>query len=193
VHGPGGPIEQEMTNHLVLSVHDLPSETNPGGTWYVDVGLGDALHEPLPLMPGTYQQGPFRLALEETPGGVGSWHLTHDPAGGFSGMAWRSAHTEMVAFGERHEQMSTSRDSGFVRVLTVQRRDATGVDVLRGLTWKRIGASAHESTLVSRAELVEVLRDPLCIDVDAIDRDALDALWTRTHAAHLDWEAAGRP
>ena len=59
-----------------------PSDaTNPGGVWYVDVGLGDALHEPIPLLAGTYRQGPFRLTLDATPGGVGDWHLTHDAQG----------------------------------------------------------------------------------------------------------------
>ncbi|MEO7573066.1 MAG: arylamine N-acetyltransferase, partial [Acidimicrobiales bacterium] len=46
VHGPAGPAEAEMTNHLVLLVHDLPTEANPDGHWYVDAGLGDALHQP---------------------------------------------------------------------------------------------------------------------------------------------------
>ena len=80
-----------MTNHLVLTVRDLPNDANPDGDWYVDVGLGDALHEPLPLLAGTYDQAPFQLVLDETPGGVGDWHLTHDPKGGFPGMSWRSA------------------------------------------------------------------------------------------------------
>ena len=49
VHGPAGPTAADLTNHLVLTVHDLPSGANPDGDWYVDAGLGDALHEPLPL------------------------------------------------------------------------------------------------------------------------------------------------
>ena len=53
---------------LVLTVHDLPTAANPSGVWYVDAGLGDALHEPLPLRPGVYEQGPFRLSLEQTIG-----------------------------------------------------------------------------------------------------------------------------
>ena len=50
VHGPDGPIEWVMTNHLVLTVNGLPTEPNPGGIWYVDAGLGDGLYEPLPLL-----------------------------------------------------------------------------------------------------------------------------------------------
>ena len=192
VHGPDGPDVAELSNHLVLTVRDLPTDANPDGVWYVDAGLGDALHQPLPLIAGAYDEGPFRLVLDETPGGVGDWHLTHDPAGGFPGMAWRSAPTAMDAFRERHGWLSTSPDSGFVKVLTVQRRDATGVDVLRGLTLLRIGAGASSTTLASPSELFEVIAE-LGIDVDPIDVSARAALWARVHAAHVAWEAAGRP
>ncbi len=51
-------------NHLALTVHGLPDRTNPDGMWLVDVGLGDALHEPLPLRAGQYADGPFRFALK---------------------------------------------------------------------------------------------------------------------------------
>jgi N-hydroxyarylamine O-acetyltransferase len=98
VHGPDGPAEDAMSNHLVLTVDDLPNDANPEGVWYVDAGLGDALYEPLPLIAGAYDQGPFHLVLEKTSGGVGDRHLIHDPAGGFVGMSWHSRPADMSAF-----------------------------------------------------------------------------------------------
>ena len=68
VHGPEQTAD-DLTNHLVLVVSGLASTDNPGGDWYVDVGLADALHEPLPLRAGTYRQGPMTFVLEETYGG----------------------------------------------------------------------------------------------------------------------------
>lgn len=59
VHGPGGATDAEMANHLVLTVWGMPTDANPDGTWYVDAGLGDALHEPLPLLAGPYEPGPI--------------------------------------------------------------------------------------------------------------------------------------
>ena len=47
-------------NHLVLVVSGLPTDDNPGGAWWPDVGLGDAIAEPLPLVVGDYEQGGFR-------------------------------------------------------------------------------------------------------------------------------------
>ena len=193
VHGPVGPAESDLTNHLVLTVRGLPTDAHPDGTWYVDAGLGDALHEPMPLRTGTYVQPPFRLALEPVSDGIGEWHLTHDPAGGFTGMTWRAAPTTMDAFAERNEWLSTSPDSGFVRFLTTQRRDEAGVDILRGLTLKRLGDGAMDATLTTKAELVDALGDLFGIDVATVDPTAFDEMWQRVHAAHLTWEAAGRP
>lgn len=89
VHRSAEPDPAARGNHLVLTVTGLPADSNPEGTWYVDVGLGDALHEPLPLVPGTYVHEPFRMGLERL--GDDGWHLTHDPAGGFAGMSWTNA------------------------------------------------------------------------------------------------------
>ena len=189
VHGADGPTGDEMTNHLVLTVHDLSDETNPDGAWYVDAGLGDALHEPLPLRAGPYEQPPFHLSLEETPGGVGDWHLTHDPRGGFTGMSWRSAQTDLDAFADRHQWLSTSPDSGFVQVVTVQRRDATGIDVLRGLSLLRIGSDASRTTLADKGELIAVIHDLFDLRLDEHRLQALDEVWPRLLEAHRAWEA----
>lgn len=44
-------------NHLGLTV------LVAGQRWLVDVGLGDALYEPIPLEWGTYPQGPYAYTL----------------------------------------------------------------------------------------------------------------------------------
>jgi N-hydroxyarylamine O-acetyltransferase len=193
VHGPGGPTAAEMTNHLVLTVHGLPTDPNPGGDWYVDAGLGDALYEPLPLLAGTYEQPPLRFTLEATPGGVGDWHFTHDAGGSFTGMVWRSEPTSIDAFADRNVFLSTSPESGFVKVLTVQRRDPTGIDILRGLMLKRVGAGAFETTVTTEGEFVAVLREVFDLDLDAFGDDARAALWAKLHDAHDRWVGAGRP
>lgn len=190
VHGPDGPTVEAIDNHLVLTVHGLPADENPSGDWYVDVGLGDALHDPLPLAAGPYDQSPWSLSLEVTDDGVGDWHLTHDPAGAFRGMSWRSAPTDMAAFADRHRFLATSPESHFARVLTVMRRDRDTVTNLTGLVLRHIGPRPDERTIASEAELREVLADELGLVLPA---DRLASLWQRASAAHERWVAAGRP
>jgi arylamine N-acetyltransferase len=190
VHGPDGPADEAMTNHLVLTVRALPSDDNPAGDWYVDVGLGDALHDPLPLVAGPYHQPPFTVELVHTPGGVGDWHLTHDARGSFPGMAWLAAPADMAAFEARNIELSTSPESGFVKILSVQRRSPAHVDILRGLFLIRVDRETTQRTLESKGELSAALGDVFGFDVADFPGDALDDLWRRARAAHDAYIAA---
>jgi len=192
VHAVGMAEADSVANHVVLMVSDLPTDENPSGVWYVDAGLGDALHEPLPLLAGTYHQQPFHVILDAPSGSVGEWHLTHDPAGGFASMRWQTAEVMMDVFTERHHWLSTSPESGFVRVAMAERRDATGVDVIRGLVLSRIGVGArsHEP-LTKRADWFATLADVFDLRFDASASEAVDQLWERILAGHRAWEAAG--
>jgi N-hydroxyarylamine O-acetyltransferase len=190
VHGPDGPTADAMANHLVLTVAGLPSDDNPDGTWYVDVGLGDALHEPLPLQTGEYEQGPFCYALTATSGEVGDWHFTHDARGSFTGMSWRSAPARISDFAEQHAYLSNSPESGFVKCLSVQRRDATGADVMVGLLLRRVGGGepAEPQALTERSDWFDALIDVFGLRLGGAEPDAIDRLWEKTLAAHRAWE-----
>jgi N-hydroxyarylamine O-acetyltransferase len=185
VHDPTGPSEDEMTNHLVLTVTDLPDAHNPGGTWYLDAGLGDALHDPLPLAPGTYHQGPHTYELAAGSGPAGDWRFVHHPGRGFAGMAWLAAPTTMDAFTERHTELSTSPQSPFVRWLVLQRRHAHGVDVLKGLTLTRTAPAESSVQIGDRDELVGTLDEVFGIDVRHRPIGELDALWERVNVADV--------
>lgn len=189
VHGPDGPTDEARGNHLVLTVDGLPDDDNPDGRWYVDVGLGDALHEPIPLRPGTARQGPFTLVIAQGDGS--GWHLAHDPSGSFTGMAWTTEPADEHLLTSRHEWLSTSPQSGFVRTATAQRRDDGGVDVLRGLVLTRVGSDAHTGEpLTNRREWFDALADVYGLTFEASAPGTTDRLWDRTLATHRAWEAS---
>jgi N-hydroxyarylamine O-acetyltransferase len=189
VHGPE-PGEGDLTNHLVLLVDGLPTTENPAGRWYVDAGLGDALYEPLPLVAGTYPQGPMTFALDETPGGVGDWHFAHDPGGSFPGMNFRSAVATIDDFAPRHAVLSTSPESGFVRTVTAQRRQQDSVSALRALTLSTRDAAGITTTFVTnRQEWFALLADEFLLPLDGVDAEAKDRLWTSACASHEAWLA----
>ena len=108
-------------------------------------------------------------------------------------MCWTVARARPDAFDARHLWLSTSPDSGFVKVLTMQRRDCAGVDALRGLVLRRVDASSTESDLTTKAQLLAVMRDVFGVDLDEIDPNQVDHLWTRLDRSHEAWDAAGRP
>jgi N-hydroxyarylamine O-acetyltransferase len=187
VHGPD-PGENDLTNHLVLLVRGLPTTDNPTGDWYVDAGLGDALYEPLPLQSGSYEQTPMTFALSETPGGIGDWHFDHDPAGSFPGMNFRSTIATIDDFAPRHQVLSSSPDSGFVRTVTAQRRRPDRVSALRAFAFKTIDASGSQTTFVTdRNEWLALLADEFLLPLDGVDREAKDRLWGSAQMSHEEW------
>jgi arylamine N-acetyltransferase len=174
-------------NHLVLTVRGLPAPDNPGGTWLADLGLGDGLYEPLPLVAGTYVQGPFQYVLRPSEIAPGGWRFDHDPNGSFEGMDFGLAPTDMSAFIDMHRHLTTSPASGFVRTAAVQRRDASGVDSLRGLVLSRLGAGAHTVTLHTARDYYAALADVFLLPLDDVSAQEKDRLWGRLHDAHEAW------
>ena len=186
VHGPEGPTDAVTGNHLVLTVHGLPSTTNPAGVWYVDAGLGDALHDPLPLTAGIHEQRPFRLSLEAV--NDSGWHLTHDPSGGFGGMTWTAGQARLADFEAQHRWLSTDPTSGFVQIAMAERRDATGVDVVRGLVLTRIGEGARvDEPVTRRGEWFDLLADVFDLRFHTSTEEARDRLWRNVLDAHQRW------
>jgi arylamine N-acetyltransferase len=184
---PGHPAGASG-DHLALTVR------LGGERWLVVTGLGDALHEPLPLREGTYRQGPFTYTLAPSTATPGGWRLTHDPRGSFTAMDFAPDPVELPSFTAEHLRLSTSPDSGFVRVLTVHRRDAKGVDALRGLVLRRIDAGGtDERTIDSADDWYDVLTGVFHLDLADVDAPARAALWNRVRTAHLEREASRRP
>ena len=86
-------------NHLALTV-DVE-----GQPWLVDVGLGSAVHEPLPLAPGRCRQGPFTYGIRPSEAVPGGWRFDHDPsAQSFVGMDLDIAPCTLAEATTRHTE-----------------------------------------------------------------------------------------
>ena len=136
VHGDAGAAAA-MGNHAAVVVHSLPTEANPDGRWYVDAGLGDVLHEPLPLRAWRGSDAHASYELAPVSDGVGHWRLGARSAGGVAAVTMDARPTAIGAFRARHLFNATSGESSFARTVTAQRRHATGTDVLRGCVLTR--------------------------------------------------------
>ncbi len=210
--GEPNPLEP-FANHLALTVHGLPTPDAPDGVWFVDAGLGDALYEPIPLpatprpatpLPATPQpatslpatspsaaqtrQGPFQFEVEPSPVLTGGWRFRHDPAGSFRAMDFEPRLATQEDFAGSHAHLSTSPESGFVRWITVQRRDALGVDKLLSCTLRRVDAAGlHERTLDKPTDWFAALADIFGLTLDDVDSAGRDALWRKASAAQEEW------
>jgi arylamine N-acetyltransferase len=189
VHEAGGPDVSTLRNHAALVVEGLPSETNPGGRWWVDAGLGDALHDPMAMHDGVVAQGPMRFGMAEVGvDGVGDWHLTHDPFGSFTGVSLVDRPVAMDVFATRHVYNSTSPESGFAKTVTAQRRHATGTAVVRGcVLTQHDGDIVTTRTCVSLHEWLDVLEGEFDLAFDDVPRSALAELWASVRTAHEAW------
>ncbi|MCF2532562.1 arylamine N-acetyltransferase family protein [Yinghuangia soli] len=174
-----------LGNHMALTVRCENRD------WLVDVGLGDGFYEPLPLRAGVYDQGPFSYALAASDVVPGGWRFTHDMRGAFPRMDFAREAAGLDSFAEKHEWLSTSPESAFVRTCAVLRRDAKGTDNLTGCVLKRIDASGETAThLTTEADWYGAIADVFGLDLSGVPADARHRLWQKVHADHQQWQAS---
>jgi len=173
--------ENPALNHLVLLV------TIEGRRWWPDLGLGDALREPVEVAAGEVRQGPFRYELFDV--GTAGWSFRHDPAGSFGVLDVRAAQPGDAEVAEAHRVLSTPPGGRFTRMLVVQRRDDAGADILRGIRYQRIGDGAFSLDLATFDDWRAALAS-LGVSLAGVTDDELRSLHARMLAAHEDWVAA---
>jgi N-hydroxyarylamine O-acetyltransferase len=163
-------------NHLVLVVTDLPTAGNPGGRWWVDVGLGDAFRLPLPVVAGDHVQDGFCYRLSDV--GADGWSFRHDPAGSFTGVEVRDRPVGPVEVLAAHAELSAPESGRFARVVVAQHRHAGGATNLRGRVLRRVTPrGTTETELTSYDAWRAVLVDEIGVPLDDLPEDGLRALY----------------
>jgi len=185
-----GSAREAWGRHLALTV------ALDGQDWFVDVGLGDALYEPVPLptdrtTPVALHQGPFSYRIEASDEVPGAWRFVHDPVqSSFAAMDFGPEAVPMARFEQRHEFLSTSPDSGFLRVMKLLRRDPEAADGLTGCVLHHHDATGrHERVLSSRAEWFDAVADVFGMPLADVDEPGRDALWRWLSDTHESWVA----
>jgi arylamine N-acetyltransferase len=179
------PEDREVPelNHLVLLV------TVDSRLWWPDLGLGDALRDPVEVIDGEIRQGPFRYEISGA--SAQGWTFRHDPAAGsFGNVDVRPSSPTPGEVAASHLMLSTPPDGRFTRVLVVQRRDDTGTGVLRGIRLQRIGDQPFTRDLTAYDDWRAAL-ESLRVSLAGVSGDELRSLHARMLAAHQEWLAAG--
>ncbi|WP_243060324.1 arylamine N-acetyltransferase [Nocardioides sp. SR21] len=177
-------------NHLVLHVAGLPSPENPGGEWWVDVGLGDAFRDPVPVVVGEYRQGPFTYVVDEVR--EDGWSFRHDVSGSFTGVAVSTLPTEPADVLASHAELSAPGTGVFAKVLVVQRRHASGCTTLRGCVLTQVDAGGRTQTDLDTWETWRAALGDLHLPLGDVDEAELRELYARMWEAHLAWKAETR-
>jgi N-hydroxyarylamine O-acetyltransferase len=173
-------------NHLALTVSGLPSNENPEGDWFIDAGLGDGPHEPMPLKTDTYEQGPHTYGLRPSEIAPGGWRYDADPTMSLHGMDFKPEEATPADLQEQHEHLQSSPNSSFHRTLAVFRRDATGVDFLRGRVLNNHGTKTE---LNSSTDWYTCLADVFNLPLSDVDEPGKAALWQKVTTTHEKWLA----
>ncbi|WP_327284680.1 MULTISPECIES: arylamine N-acetyltransferase [unclassified Streptomyces] len=173
-------------DHLALTVRV------DGKEYFVDAGLGDGPYEPLPLRAGTHRQGAFTYELGPLEGDGTGWRYVNEAAP-CPVVNILSAPATTADFEATHVRLSSAPDSGFVRTLALLRRDADGVDTLRGRVLSRIDPvkGTSERVLDTPGEFWAVIGGLFERELDDLTAQDRSALWDRVCAAHAVW-LAGR-
>jgi arylamine N-acetyltransferase len=174
-------------NHLVLHVGGLPSADNPGGEWWVDVGLGDAFRDPLPLVVGEHRQGPFRYVIDEVR--EDGWSFRHDASGSFTGVEVSTLPTGPADVLASHAELSAPETGVFSKVLVVQRRHADGCTTLRGCVLTEVDDDGTTKIELETYDAWRAAVDEVRLPVQDVDEDELVDLYGRMWAAHLVWKS----
>lgn len=182
---PAG-VEDDALNHLALVVSGLPSEANPGGAWWVDVGLGEGFRDPLPVVEGVHHQGGsgYRISHLDADG----WRLTIEPRGTFVGVRVRRLPAAAGEVEDAHRALTTP-PSHFTRLLVAQRRGESGVDMVRGCVATSATTSAEPPRVLQSYDDWRDAIGAVGVPLDDLDEDELRALHARMWRAHLDWQA----
>jgi N-hydroxyarylamine O-acetyltransferase len=152
-----------LGNHLTLIVR-LQQD------WLCDLGLGDGLRAPIPLIEGAHHDGAFRYRLERLPDG--HWRFYNHSYGSPDTFDFRDAPADEALLLRQNDILQRDPASYFVLNAEVTRMGPDHCVTLLGRVLRHTSAGGVEKTLIPSAEaLSRVLHDQFGItgvDVAAI-------------------------
>jgi N-hydroxyarylamine O-acetyltransferase len=161
-------------SHLALCVHlDRP--------YLADVGFGDGLIEPTPIVEGAFRQDRFDFGLERFDSTW--WRFHNQPHGGAPTFDFDVSEAPAARLADRCHWLQTAPESGFVQNAVCQRYIDGELRILRGRVLKVVrGVEAEQRMIDSAVEYRRVLAEAF-----AIELPDTDLLWEKVSARHAEW------
>ncbi|MDO8378865.1 arylamine N-acetyltransferase [Phenylobacterium sp.] len=158
-------------NHLVLRVDlDRP--------YLADVGFGDGMLEPIPLLAGGYSRAGYDFRLEQVD--ADWWRLHNHALGGAPYFDFTLETAREEALAATCQWLRTAPESVFTQFPIVQRHTRDGLVIILGRTLRRIRPGERTQALIDTADqFVEVLARDFGLDVPE-----MRSLWPAICAKH---------
>jgi N-hydroxyarylamine O-acetyltransferase len=167
-------------NHLVLRI-DIPGEP---AAWIADVGFGDGILDPFPLMPGDLTAEGHRFRLEAMDDGW--WRFHNHQFGGAKSFDFTLQPADPALLAEKCAWLQSAPDSPFVLNMICQRWRGGEILQLLGRTYRQITPGVRNERIIASAdEMLAVLKDDFALDVPEAA-----GLWPRVVARHEEVMAA---
>lgn len=161
-------------SHLALCVH-------LDELYLADVGFGDGLIEPTPIVPSTFRQDDFEFRLERLD--EQWWRFHNQPQGGAPSFDFQLLEAPLERLTARCEWLQSSPESPFVLNAVCQRYREGQLLTLRGSVLKIVrGPAIDKRTIESEDEFASVLREMFGIHLPEVS-----LVWQKVAARHAAW------
>jgi N-hydroxyarylamine O-acetyltransferase len=159
-------------NHLVLWAQLKK-------TYIADVGLGDGLLEPIPVVAGEYRQGHFVYSLEQIDNGW--WRFRNHPQGGAPSFDFQLKPASTMQLVDKCKWLQSAPESMFVQNALCLRLIGDRYAVLRGRSFKYMGGDEPDGKMIidNAAEYRDALHS-----VFGLRFENVDELWARVCRRH---------
>jgi N-hydroxyarylamine O-acetyltransferase len=165
--------DEMIGNHLVLWVDlDRP--------YIADVGFGDGLVEPVPIVAGPIRQRFLNFSFEDL--GQGWWRFHNDPRGGAPSFDFEMKRGDETLLDEKCAWLQTGPESLFVQNAVVQRHFPDRFSMIRGRVLRTVeGEGSRSSEIGSAVEYIETLSS-----VFGLKLPEAHEIWPKIEARHRE-------
>ena len=162
--------DAELGNHTALLVR-------LDQLYLADLGLGDGIRDPIPLVEGTYDQGSLRFRLERL--SDGHWRFHNHPLALPTNFDFREDPADWTLIGRHNHIQQTDNSSALCANFVCQIMKPESVTCLTGRVLREKKASGTTKSLVSEEDFEDVLFRRFGI------RDVgLQSIWPKVSARH---------
>jgi len=145
--------------------------------YLADLGLGDGIRDPIPLVEGTYRQGALSFRLEGL--AEGYWRYHNHAFGYPTDFDFRDEPLDEALIEKHEHELQTQPDSIFVQNLVCQIMQPESVTCLTGRVLRHKTISGQRKKLIEAAEFAATLSE-----VFGIRDPRLAGIWAKVEERH---------